>query len=135
MIVAHGKRLMATAGEPAPNPPRLMEGDDTGGYIMGSVVIVVIVMLAGWILWRRWQRGQASATAVSPQGMSPADLAHKALVHGNTCLMEGKFAEAIAAFHQARELEPKHPHIAGRLAEVERQQQAASAMALASATC
>jgi hypothetical protein len=45
--------------------------------------------------------------------------------------MEGKFAEAIAAFHQARELKPKHPHIAGRLAEVERQQQEASAMAVA----
>ena len=25
-----------------------------------------------------------------------------------------------AAFHQARELEPKHPHAAGRLAEIER---------------
>jgi cytochrome c-type biogenesis protein CcmH/NrfG len=49
--------------------------------------------------------------------------------------MEGKFVEAIAAFHQARSLEPNHPHIAGRLAEVERQQQEASATALASATC
>jgi cytochrome c-type biogenesis protein CcmH/NrfG len=50
--------------------------------------------------------------------------------------MEGKFTEAIAAFHQAREIDPKHPHVAGRLAEVERQQQQeASAMALARATC
>jgi hypothetical protein len=48
--------------------------------------------------------------------------------------MEGKFDEAIAAFHQARELEPKHPHVAGRLAEVARRQQEASVMALASAT-
>jgi cytochrome c-type biogenesis protein CcmH/NrfG len=43
-------------------------------------------------------------------------------------LAEGKFAEATAAFHQARELEPKHPHVAARLAEVERRQQAAGAM-------
>jgi cytochrome c-type biogenesis protein CcmH/NrfG len=49
--------------------------------------------------------------------------------------MEGKFDEATAAFHQAHELEPKHPHIAGRLAEVERQRQAASTMAPAKSTC
>lgn len=102
---------------------------------MGSVVgIVVIIMLAAWISRRLRHRGHASTAAVSPQGMPPADLALKAFVHGNTCLMEGKFDEAIAAFHQARELEPKHPHVAGRLAEVERRQQEASAMALASAT-
>jgi cytochrome c-type biogenesis protein CcmH/NrfG len=58
----------------------------------------------------------------------------KAFVHGNTCLKEGKFAEATAAFHQARELEPKHPHIAGRLAEVERQRQSASATVPADST-
>lgn len=103
---------------------------------MGSlVVMVVIVMLAGWIVLRRRHRGQAFTAAVPPQGMSPADLAQKAFVHGNTCLKEAKFDEAITAFHQARELDPKHPHVAGRLAEVERQQQEASAMALASATC
>ena len=104
---------------------------------MGSVIVlVVIVMLAGWIVWRRRHRWQGSTAAVSPKGMFPENLAHKAFVHGNTCLMEGKFTEAIAAFHQAREIDPKHPHVAGRLAEVERQQQQeASAMALASATC
>ena len=103
---------------------------------MGSVVvIVVIVMLAGWIVWRRRRRGHTSAAAVSPEGMSPADLAHKAFAHGNTCLMEGKFAEATAAFHQARELEPKHPHVAGRLAEVERQERAVDAVATANTDC
>jgi cytochrome c-type biogenesis protein CcmH/NrfG len=50
-------------------------------------------------------------------------------------LKEGKFDEAITAFQQARELDPNHPHAAGRLVEVERQQQEAGAMALASATC
>jgi hypothetical protein len=48
--------------------------------------------------------------------------------------MEGKFDEARAAFHQARVLEPKHPHVAGRLAEVDRQQ-VASAVAPANTTC
>jgi hypothetical protein len=60
--------------------------------------------------------------------------AHKAFVHGNTCLMERKFDEALAAFNQARKLDPQHPHIDSRLAEVERQQQAASAVASANAT-
>ena len=98
------------------------------------IVILVIAVAAGWIAWRRWRHRQAS-TAVSPQAMSPADLAHKAFVHGNSCLMEGKFDEARAAFHQARALELKHPHVAGRLAEVERQQQVASAVAPANTTC
>jgi hypothetical protein len=97
------------------------------------IVMLVIVVGVAWIAWRRRRHGQAS-TAVSPQGMSPADLAHKTFVHGNSCLMEGKFDEARTAFHQARTLEPKHPHVAGRLAEVERQQ-VASAVAPASATC
>jgi cytochrome c-type biogenesis protein CcmH/NrfG len=45
-------------------------------------------------------------------------------------LAEGRFPEAIDAFQQAREIEPKHPHVAGRLAEVARRQQAASAVPL-----
>ena len=102
---------------------------------MGIVVVMmVIVMGAGWIVWRRRHRGQAYAARVRPSGRPHENVAHKAFVHGNTCLMEGKFDEARAAFHQARELEPKHPHVAGRLAEVERRQQEASAKALASAT-
>ena len=99
------------------------------------VVMVVIVGCAGWIVWRRRHRGHASTASVPPPGMSHKHFALKAFVHGNTCLAEGKFAEATAAFHQARELEPKHSHVAGRLAEVERQQQAASAMALAQSPC
>jgi cytochrome c-type biogenesis protein CcmH/NrfG len=45
-------------------------------------------------------------------------------------LAEVRFPEAIVAFQQARELTPKHPYIAGRLAEVARRQQAASAAPL-----
>ena len=41
-----------------------------------------------------------------PRGATRENVALKAFAHGNTCLAEGKFAEATAAFHQARELEP-----------------------------
>jgi cytochrome c-type biogenesis protein CcmH/NrfG len=49
-------------------------------------------------------------------------------------LAVGQFADAIAAFHQARALEPTHPHVAGRLAEVERRQHAASVTPLGNTT-
>jgi hypothetical protein len=95
---------------------------------MGIVVsMVAVVVCAGWIMWRRRHRGQASTAAVPPENMPRENFALKAFAHGNTCLAEGKFAEATAAFHQTRELEPKHPHVAGRLAEAERWQQAAEA--------
>jgi cytochrome c-type biogenesis protein CcmH/NrfG len=57
--------------------------------------------------------------------MSPKELAHNAFTEGNTYLAQGEFAKATAAFHQALELDPKHPHVTGRLAEIERRQQAA----------
>lgn len=47
-------------------------------------------------------------------------------MHGNTCLAEGKFADAITAFQRARELDPQRPHVAARLAEAEWRQRAAS---------
>jgi cytochrome c-type biogenesis protein CcmH/NrfG len=43
-------------------------------------------------------------------------------MRGNSCLRDGQFAEARAAFHQARELDPKLPYVVARLDEVERQQ-------------
>jgi len=98
-----------------------------------TIVILVIAMGAGWIAWRRRRRRHAYALSVPPQWTNK-NAAHNAFVQGNTCLMEGKFDEARAAFHQVLELEPKHPHVAGRLAEVE-QQQAASAAVTANATC
>lgn len=91
------------------------------------VVMLAVIVCAGLIVWRRQYRKYVSTAAVSPEGMPRENVALKAFAHGNTCLSEGKFAEAIAAFQQARELEPKHPHVAGRLAEVERRQLAAGA--------
>ena len=97
---------------------------------MGSVVVimVVIVACAGWMVWRRRLREQAATAAVSLEGRPRENVALKAFTHGNTCLAEGQCAEATAAFQQALALDPKHPHVAGRLAAVARQQQAASAM-------
>lgn len=91
------------------------------------VVMLIIVVSIGWVVWRR-RHGQVSTASVPPPGISDKQLAHEAFVHGNTLLREGKFDEANAAFHRASALEPKHPHVAGRLAEVERRQQAASAV-------
>jgi hypothetical protein len=95
---------------------------------------VVIVLCIGGIVWMRRRRWHAYATPISPGAIPRETLVLKAFTHGNSCLAEGKFTEAIAAFHQARELDPKNPHVAGRLAEVERQQQAASATPLVNVT-
>ena len=97
-------------------------------------ILAVIVLCIGGIVWRRRRRWHAYTTPVSPGTIPRETLALRAFAHGNSCLAEGKFTEAIDAFQQAREIEPKHPHVAGRLAEVERQQQAASATLLANST-
>ena len=102
--------------------------------MVGVVMLVVIVLCIGGIVWMRRRRWQAYATPDSPAVIPRETLALNAFAHGNSCLAAGKFTEAIAAFHQAREIEPKHPHVAGRLAEVERRQQAASATLLVNAT-
>ncbi len=94
---------------------------------MGSgIVILVIVVCVGVIWW--WRRSGASNAAPQTQNPPPENVAIKAFAHGNSCLLEGKFDEATASFQQARELDPKHPHVEDRLAEVERQQQAVSAI-------
>ena len=102
---------------------------------MVSVVMLVgIVLGIGGIVWWRRRRWQAYTNSVSPQAIPRETLALHAFAHGNSCLAAGKFAEAIDAFEQAREIQPKHPHVAGRLAEVARRQHAASAMPLVNAT-
>jgi hypothetical protein len=106
---------------------------DLGNIMVSVIVIVAIVGGVGWIVWRRrghWRPGTASGT---PEGMAPERLAFEAFTHGNTCLAEGKFAEATAAFHRSRELDPKRPHVAERLAEVARRQHDASQPSPASA--
>jgi hypothetical protein len=91
-------------------------------------ILVVIGLFAGGIVWRRRRRWHAYSTPVAPGTIPRETLALRAFALGNSCLAEGKFAEAITAFEQVREIAPKHPHVAGRLAEVARRQHAASAV-------
>jgi predicted Zn-dependent protease len=93
---------------------------------MVSVIVVIAIIGVGWMVWRRRSRWRAPAASGTPVGMTPESLAFEAFTHGNTCLAAGKFAEATTAFQRARELDPKRPHVADRLAEVARRQQAAS---------
>jgi hypothetical protein len=97
--------------------------------MVSMVMLVVIVLCTAGIVWMRWRRGHAYTMPVSPEAPHET-LAHQAFTHGNSCLAAGQFADAIVAFHQARALEPTHPHVAGRLAEVARRQQAARATPL-----
>jgi cytochrome c-type biogenesis protein CcmH/NrfG len=98
-----------------------------GGITMVSVMVIVALLLgAGWMVWKRRSRWHTPNEASASEATRPEALAFEAFSHGNTCLAMGKFDEAKAAFEQARELDPKRPHVAERLAEVARQQQGAS---------
>jgi tetratricopeptide (TPR) repeat protein len=102
--------------------------------MVGVVILGVIVLCISGIVWMRRRRWQAYATPVSPGAIPRETLALKAFIQGNSYLVEGKFTEALAAFHQARELDPKRPYVADRLAEAERRQQAASPTPLVNVT-
>jgi predicted Zn-dependent protease len=95
--------------------------------MVSVIVVVAIVVGAGWIVWRRRSRWQTPSKPSTSAAVRPEALAFEAFTHGNTCLAEGKFADAVAAFQRARELDPKRPHVADRLAEVERRQRSAHA--------
>ena len=101
--------------------------------MVSLVMLVVLVLFAGRIAWELRRGGHVYTTPVSPAAAGET-LALQAFTHGNSCLAAGQFTDAIAAFHRAREIDPKHPHIAGRLAEVERRQHAASVTPLGNAT-
>jgi hypothetical protein len=92
--------------------------------MISTVILVAMMVGVGWFLWGRRQRRQLQMASPSPQGVSPETLAIEAFAHGNTCLAEGRFDEATTSFYRARELDPKRPHVADRLAEVERRQRA-----------
>jgi hypothetical protein len=94
---------------------------------MGTIMVVIAIGAGvGWMIWRRRVRWRTLTTSTIPEGIAPESLALEAFTHGNSCLAAGKFAEAAAAFQRSRELDPKRPHVAERIAEVERRQQAAS---------
>ena len=97
---------------------------------MVSILIVVVVMAcAGWMAWNRWTYWRTPVTPRPSAEPSPPTRAFEAFAHGNSYLMAGQWADATAAFEQARTLDPKRPYVAERLAEVARRQHAASAPA------
>lgn len=98
---------------------------------MESILIVMVIAVCiGGIVWMRRRRRLVYTTPVASEAIPRETLALKAFTQGNTYLAEGKFSEAITAFHQAREIDPKRPYVADRIAEAERQQQAANATPL-----
>jgi Tfp pilus assembly protein PilF len=97
---------------------------------MITVILVIAVVLgAGWFVWGRQGRWHAPDASATPADLTPERLAFEAFARGNTCLAAGQWADATAAFQRARELDPKRPHVAERLAEVARRQHAANATA------
>jgi hypothetical protein len=95
--------------------------------MISLIFIVVVIAGAGWFVWRRWNSWRTPITPQPSAEQSPQTRAFEAFTHGNSCLAAGQFANATAAFEQARTLDPKRPYVAERLAEVARRQHAASA--------
>jgi hypothetical protein len=93
--------------------------------MISLILVMAIVAGAGWLVWSRWTYWR---TPMRPQPSAERSLqtrAFEAFAHGNSCLLAGQWADATAAFEQARTLDPKRPYVAERLAEVARQQYAA----------
>jgi hypothetical protein len=97
--------------------------------MISMIVIVVVIAGASWMAWNRWTDWRTPIRSPLSAERSPQTRAFEAFAHGNSCLVAGQWADATAAFEQARTLDPKRPYVAERLAEVARQQHAASAPA------
>ena len=97
--------------------------------MISIILIVAIIAGMGWMAWRRWGPGRTPLATEPSAAMSAQTLAYEAFTRGNTYLAAGQFADATAAFEQARTLDPKRPYVAERLAEVARRQHAASTLA------
>src|ERR687891_1721706 len=94
--------------------------------MMSLIFIVVVIAGAGWLAWSRWTSWRTPITPQPSAERSPQTRAFEAFADGNRCLVAGQWADATAAFEQARTLDPKRPYVAERLAEVARRQHAAS---------
>ena len=95
--------------------------------MISIIFIVAIIAGIGWMAWRRWGHGRLPIEPLPSAASAQKTLAFEAFLHGNTCLVAGQWADATAAFEQARTLDPKRPYVAERLADVARRQHAASA--------
>jgi hypothetical protein len=92
--------------------------------MLSTILILIVIAGISWFAWRRWGPGRPPIAPQPAEDRSPQTLAYKAFLHGNTCLAAGQWADATAAFEQARTLDPKRPYVAERLAEVARRQHA-----------
>jgi cytochrome c-type biogenesis protein CcmH/NrfG len=97
--------------------------------MISMIFIVVVIAGVSWMAWNRWTDWRTPIKLQSSAQRSPQTRAFEAFAHGNSCLAAGQWADATAAFEQARALDPKRPYVAERLAEVERRQHAVSAPA------
>ena len=97
--------------------------------MISIIFIVVVIAGAGWLAWSRWTYWRTPSGPQPSAERSPQTRAFEAFADGNRCLMAGRWADATAAFEQARTLDPKRPYVAERLADVARRQHAASALA------
>jgi hypothetical protein len=95
--------------------------------MISIIFIVAIIAGVGWMAWSRWNYWRTPIRPLPSAENSPQTRAFEAFAHGNTCLAAGQWADATAAFEQARTLDPKRPYVAERLVEVVRRQHAASA--------
>jgi hypothetical protein len=95
--------------------------------MISIIFMVAIVAGIGWMAWSRWHDWRTPIRRLPSAESSPQTRAFEAFAHGNTCLAEGRFADATAAFQRAGTLDPKRPYVAERLAEVAQRQHAASA--------
>ena len=95
--------------------------------MISIIFVVAMIAGAGWFVWRRWSDCRTPTGPLPSAERSPQTRAFEAFAHGNSCLVAGQWADATAAFEQARTLDPKRPYVAERLAEVDRRQHAASA--------
>ena len=94
--------------------------------MISIIFMVAIVAGIGWFVWRRWTDWRTPIRRQPSAERSPQTRAFEAFAHGNSCLAEGRFADATAAFQRAGTLDPKRPYVAERLAEVARRHHAAS---------
>jgi hypothetical protein len=78
------------------------------------IFIVVVIAGVGWLAWRRWTDWRTPITPQPSAERSPQTRAFEAFTRGNRCLMAEQWADATAAFEQARTLDPKRPYVAER---------------------
>jgi cytochrome c-type biogenesis protein CcmH/NrfG len=78
--------------------------------MISTIFIVIVIAGAGWLAWSRWQYWRTPMSPLPSEDRSPKARAFEAFLHGNTSLAAGQWADATAAFEQARTLDPKRPY-------------------------